>query len=166
MPFIFFLTNENLNVSLPKKTCQKTHTKNQWATASNSTAFPSTPDQLWVWHAPQCTALEGEQAAVASWAPSHTDIPRTCPRQGWWSSAHPLPQLGAVSLHTPAKRSKVFIVHVTNSNLLLNYISVRSSLSPNRNYYWCWMGLALAGVQKSMLELRHYQSTLLSLLLL
>lgn len=129
--------------------CFSIHTRSAMGLACSSVHSPG-----------RRAGCSGKLGTISHWHP------KDLPRQGWWSSAHPLPQLGAVSLHTPAKSSRVFIVHVTNTNLLLNYISVRSSLSPNRNYYWCQMGLALAGVQKSMLELRHYQSTLLSLLLL
>jgi len=40
-----------------------------------------------------------------------------------------------LSPHTPAKCSRVFLVRMTNTDLLLNYISVRSGLSLHRKYY-------------------------------
>lgn len=151
MYFIFFLTHEKKTWKL---TClrrrQKTHTKNQWATAPNSTAFPSTSDQPWVCHAPQCRSTSLPQPWKESrvlWQGGHRRAPHLTlmpqgPAPGRAGGAlHTLgPQLGAVSLHTPSKSSGVFIFRVTNANLLLNYISVRSSLSPNRNYYLCRWG--------------------------
>lgn len=101
---------ENLKVNLPKKTSKDTYQEpvgysTQFhcfsihiRSAMGLPCFP-VPKHILV------TALEGEQGALAGWAQegssSHTHAPRTCPRQGWWSSAHPRPSAwGSVTAHT------------------------------------------------------------------
>lgn len=136
---------ENLKVNLPKKTSKDTYQE----PVGYSTQFhcfsihirsamglpcSSVPKHILI------TAPEGEQGGHRR-APHLTLMPQG-PAPGRAGGAlHTLgPQLGAMSLHTPSKSSGVFIFCVTNANLLLNYISVRSSLSPNRNYYLCRWG--------------------------